>query len=70
MKLSTVLFASTAAAAALEARQACKMPAAPAAIYRKNAQRKYFPVGTYTLKGNPNADKVSGCEEKAMTKVD
>jgi len=58
MKVAGLLFASTVAAGVLESRQGrCQFPAAPAPVIRKNAQRKYYQVGTYSLKGNPNADK-------------
>jgi len=62
MKFTSLLFATTVAAAAidapLQARQGkCVAPKALAPTFRKNAERKYFVVGSYNLKGNPNADK-------------
>jgi hypothetical protein len=58
MKFSGLLFATSVAAATLETRQGkCQIGSPGAPVLRPNAQRKYFPVGTYNLKGNPNADK-------------
>lgn len=63
MKFSNYLAVSAAAVASVEAgqikRQAkCAMPAAPPPEFRTNAQRKYFSVGTYSLRPNPgNAGK-------------
>jgi len=63
MKFTSVLFATTVAAAALEARQGkCTPPKADAPTLRKNAQRKLFVVATYNLKGNPNADKPASAD--------
>ncbi|KAF2431673.1 hypothetical protein EJ08DRAFT_659685 [Tothia fuscella] len=60
MKVSNViLFATTAAAAALEPRagECGKLPSPGPPTVRKNAQRKYFPVGTYNLKSHVDPGK-------------
>ncbi|KAF2399025.1 hypothetical protein EJ06DRAFT_66004 [Trichodelitschia bisporula] len=55
MKYSSFLFAASAAAAALDMQQgACKLPSPGSPQIRATAQRKFYSVGTYTLKGNPN----------------
>jgi hypothetical protein len=61
MRFSTVFFATAVAAGVLESRQrSCdNLPSPGAPQYRTAAKRKFFTVGKYTLKGNPNADKPS-----------
>jgi hypothetical protein len=50
MKFSSLLFATTAAAAAIEVQQGgCKLPSPGAPELRKTAHRKYFSAGSALL---------------------